>query len=433
MMVTPLAEDEEEVLGSWKYPNVINQRIQVDKMTSTSFLRSSCVYGVTPDFFYDESNRALYPPAEEALPLPRYRAILAALSGNPFTKEGGSDQWMAPFTPDRDISYAYELAQRLSADIGFVDGTTIASLDDDLIRLRSKTVDDIGLTHVRNPKKGYGPVQHGVVSLVTGLLLGGHVAANGESKVDITRSSENARAPLLEAELIVKTLGDLKPLCRDLGLRVSGNKATLIGRLLQNDAGEALPGRNIRRDSRYAVDSALLSTWFMAPFSTPSTKIGTANEVNIASHITLFLDIHTHDHIEELREYGLLCKSNMPVAAFSPDHIAAIVSVRCGRFNAVMEHKNRATARTVQQEQAAAKAYVTRFFMIRGLCTSYKVYQKHKQNLPSFAAFCREAAVVLSKKAGSLRPLSDARDKENRSGPPTLELSFAYNKRNHFE
>lgn len=47
----------------------------------------------------------------------------------------------------------------------------------------------------------------------------------------------------------------------------------------------------------------------------------------------------------------------MPVAAFSPDHIAAIVSVRCGRFNAVMEYKTRATARTVQQEQAAAKAY----------------------------------------------------------------------------
>ncbi|KAI9988402.1 hypothetical protein PInf_021805 [Phytophthora infestans] len=145
------------------------------------------VIGVTPDFFYDESNRALYPPAEEALPLPRYHAILAALSGNPFTKEGGSDQWTAPLTPDRDISYAYELARRLSADIGFVDGTTIASLDDDLIRLRSKAVDDIGLTHVRSPKKGYGPVQHGVVSLVTGLFLGGHVAANGESTVDIVR------------------------------------------------------------------------------------------------------------------------------------------------------------------------------------------------------------------------------------------------------
>ncbi|EEY70326.1 uncharacterized protein PITG_05716 [Phytophthora infestans T30-4] len=33
----------------------------------------------------------------------------------------------------------------------------------------------------------YGPVQHGVVSLVTGLFLGGHVAANGESTVDIVR------------------------------------------------------------------------------------------------------------------------------------------------------------------------------------------------------------------------------------------------------
>lgn len=31
---------------------------------------------------------------------------------------------------------------------------SIASLDDDLIRLRSQEVDELGLSHVRNPKKG---------------------------------------------------------------------------------------------------------------------------------------------------------------------------------------------------------------------------------------------------------------------------------------
>ncbi|EGZ22295.1 hypothetical protein PHYSODRAFT_385472, partial [Phytophthora sojae] len=33
----------------------------------------------------------------------------------------------------------------------------------------------------------YGPVQHSVVSLVTGIFLGGHIAARGESTVDIVR------------------------------------------------------------------------------------------------------------------------------------------------------------------------------------------------------------------------------------------------------
>ncbi|EEY60986.1 uncharacterized protein PITG_01230 [Phytophthora infestans T30-4] len=42
----------------------------------------------------------------------------------------------------------------LCEEIGFVEGTSIASLDDDMIRLRSHLVDDVGLTHVRNPKKG---------------------------------------------------------------------------------------------------------------------------------------------------------------------------------------------------------------------------------------------------------------------------------------
>lgn len=47
----------------------------------------------------------------------------------------------------------------------------------------------------------------------------------------------------------------------------------------------------------------------------------------------------------------------MPVAAFSPDHIASIVSVKCGRFSAVMEYKTRTTARTVQHERALSAVH----------------------------------------------------------------------------
>lgn len=56
---------------------------------------------------------------------------------------------------DREMARIAELVRRLGADIGFVERETIASLDDDMIRLRSTLVDDIGLTHTRNPKKGY--------------------------------------------------------------------------------------------------------------------------------------------------------------------------------------------------------------------------------------------------------------------------------------
>ncbi|POM59145.1 hypothetical protein PHPALM_36113, partial [Phytophthora palmivora] len=128
-----------------------------------------------------------YPPAQTCMQFKRYRSILAALGTTNRQETVGTNQWAAPFSPDRDTTYAAELIRRLCADIGFVSGTTIASLDDDLIRLRSASVDDIGLAHIRNPKKGYGPVQHGIVSLGTGLFLGGHVAARGESTVDIVR------------------------------------------------------------------------------------------------------------------------------------------------------------------------------------------------------------------------------------------------------
>ncbi|EGZ07973.1 hypothetical protein PHYSODRAFT_526062, partial [Phytophthora sojae] len=33
----------------------------------------------------------------------------------------------------------------------------------------------------------FGPVQHGIVSLTTGLFLGGHVASRGESTLDIVK------------------------------------------------------------------------------------------------------------------------------------------------------------------------------------------------------------------------------------------------------
>ncbi|GMF18621.1 unnamed protein product [Phytophthora fragariaefolia] len=146
-----------------------------------------CCYKITPDFFYDRRNIAEYPAGARVMGLARYRAILTALGKPSGLSDESTSTWTAPFSHNRDIELVAELIRRINRSIGFVDGVTLASLDDDLIRLRSSSVDNTGLAHVRNPKKGFGPVQHRVVSLVNGLVLGGHVATRGESTVDIVK------------------------------------------------------------------------------------------------------------------------------------------------------------------------------------------------------------------------------------------------------
>ncbi|KAJ8576857.1 hypothetical protein ON010_g2356 [Phytophthora cinnamomi] len=381
----------------------------------------------------------------------------------------------------------------------FVNDLYNRSLDDDLIRLRSASVDNIGLAHVRNPKKGYGPAQHGVLSLVTGLFLGGHVAARGQSTVDIVRilqrslcgaSTEshirlpgivhaldmgyqsivvnqqitNVRGSIIgthkctgrfpftfgkspsqyqqlmsekgeraehwaskrlpihtgtspvhahalayrtgpgkvaleyttmetagpgywtyvtspsshhhdrheddlfssfEAGVQVLTMSQrapdwcekLKCMSREAFLPVSGRKSALVNRLLGVNTAVVPEQNTSAENGRYQIDEALLSAWFMAPFSTQDTKIGSANEENIADHITAFLDKFSEHHVEKLKSYGLLCRRGMPVAAFSPDNIASVLHTWRGRFNAVMEYKTHTTARTVQKEQSLASSH----------------------------------------------------------------------------
>ncbi|KAE9066070.1 hypothetical protein PF005_g28721 [Phytophthora fragariae] len=137
-------------------------------------------YSLTPTAFYDSANSDLLPPVLTAMPEKRYMVILNAL-GTSTQRNGPAHRWSAPMAPDRNIASAMELLRRLCSEIGFVEGVSLASLDDDMMRLRSQSVDDLGLSHVRNPKKGYGPVNHGIVSLTTGVMLGGHVAFRGDS------------------------------------------------------------------------------------------------------------------------------------------------------------------------------------------------------------------------------------------------------------
>ena len=68
------------------------------------------------------------------------------------------------------------------------------ALDDDLLRMRSKRVIDHGYSQINNPCKGLGVMHHAAVSVVTGLYIGGHVAARGELTLDCVNILQRSMA-----------------------------------------------------------------------------------------------------------------------------------------------------------------------------------------------------------------------------------------------
>ncbi|EGZ22297.1 hypothetical protein PHYSODRAFT_354453 [Phytophthora sojae] len=66
------------------------------------------------------------------------------------------------------------------------------------------------------------------------------------------------------------------------------------------------------------------------------------------------------------------------------------------------------------------------------LCTSYKSYQKYRQNLPSFGAFCRDAAVALSQRPVVQQPLRPVEENTIETSVIEMGHSFSYNKRKFF-
>ncbi|CEP03823.1 hypothetical protein PBRA_003430, partial [Plasmodiophora brassicae] len=113
----------------------------------------------------------------------RYIAILKALGGR--HKQRDVDEWEAPLTHDPDVAHVLDIVRRLCASIGFVPDWSIISADDDHLRLSSHAqVDAAGLQYQKNPVKGAGVVHHSMVSVTSGLYLGGHVAARNETVSD---------------------------------------------------------------------------------------------------------------------------------------------------------------------------------------------------------------------------------------------------------
>jgi hypothetical protein len=145
-------------------------------------------YGTTPTAFFHYDNRELYPIASTIMRHERYAAILKALSTSEHQyvdKRTGS--WNPPMQHERTLAKLMDLVRSLCSEIGYVKGQSILSMDDDLLRLRSISVQNIGLAHTNNPAKGLGVVHHGIVSAATDLYLGGHISSRGETTEDCVK------------------------------------------------------------------------------------------------------------------------------------------------------------------------------------------------------------------------------------------------------
>lgn len=176
------------MLGHLK--SFINRSI-MDQMSSAELIQFVKIelllsfYTCTPGRFFDVANEKLYPSASAGLTKDRYYEILRAMGSNGTQSDNNSSaRWSEPLKHDRDLAGAMHLARTICSAISYVEKVSILSMDDDLLRLRSRLVESFGLSQINNPNKGLGTVHHGIVSLCTGLFCSGHVGSRGESVLE---------------------------------------------------------------------------------------------------------------------------------------------------------------------------------------------------------------------------------------------------------
>jgi hypothetical protein len=123
----------------------------------------------------------------------KYTKILKGLCGQGEPDEEDlATKWQAPLCPSRDLHRAVQHFRTSFSQIGFVPSVTWLTVDDDLLRLRSRRVGEAGFCQINNPAKGMGIVHHGAVSVVTRLYLAGHVQQRGQSTSDCVTMIQQA-------------------------------------------------------------------------------------------------------------------------------------------------------------------------------------------------------------------------------------------------
>jgi hypothetical protein len=144
-------------------------------------------YRVSPSLYFDLDERSNFPSAGQGMDYARYRQILHGLSISVTSRQVSTTAWTPLMQHDREMGAAMEVVRRTGAKIALVPGVSQVGLDNDLLCMQSKMVVDHGFSQINNPCKGLGVIHHGAVSVNTGLYIGGHVAARGESTLDCVK------------------------------------------------------------------------------------------------------------------------------------------------------------------------------------------------------------------------------------------------------
>lgn len=173
-------------------------------------------YKTSPDDYFDVENPDRFKKPKMGLQPFMYKEVLRRLSiqesnaqhiagDEEFTGAAMRNYWKPPMSLSPDIMEAQEELRRFNCSLAFFESKTIISMDDNQLRLRSKKSEEqIGVSRVRNPKKTFGPVEHGLVNLLLGFFLGGHVGMAGEGTVDAVKLLYRSLLPnkYLESQLL---------------------------------------------------------------------------------------------------------------------------------------------------------------------------------------------------------------------------------------
>ena len=149
----------------------------------TKVLASLMSYNDTPTNFLDSGLREKY-PIVNTLDQSSWRLVFRGINTRQNNQRRLGLTWSEPFSEDPKIREAEAKFSRFFSDLLLVPDVTILSTDDDQLRLTSTLVEELGFPRVNNPKKCFGPVATGVVSLVTGTVLAFRLSGRSESSLD---------------------------------------------------------------------------------------------------------------------------------------------------------------------------------------------------------------------------------------------------------
>ena len=164
-------------------------------------------------------------------------------------------------------------------------------------------------------------------------------------------------------------MSELRFICRAKRIPVSGTKGILIERL----SSWSPPGDNATIAAPTTILSALMKSWFMAPFKSKACREGTLNKPFTLANFTSFVKTKSlelsasragpsikHYSIKSAHEFELLYHKRDKNAAFSPDAIVGVhfeSPLGCQDFVALVEMKSKCTNITLDAELELMRQY----------------------------------------------------------------------------